>query len=308
MTAATVALCLSSCKKDEPTPSPNPSPDKHLAQILYIDDEEGTSGPYETWNWEGDQLNDITYHWLKYGDSSVAETFSYQDNRIIYSEEFSSISAHTTYFYDGNRLVRMKAELTSPKYQGSYINYTFEYEGDKIRTMIQNIHRVSADSKHPLGQENTLSSTGQQSMSVHQPENANLSKSDPKATSEVTRTYEFTWDVDNLVKVVETCSQPDKSVSYTSITEMTYDNKPNPYFGIYGFRCIFLTRYYAHFSANNMLTYHSVTTNPSSKDVREYSVTRTYTYSDDNYPVEFVEEYVSPNSTSIEKYAYRYVE
>ena len=267
MTFATVALCLSSCKKDEPTPSPNPSPDKHLAQILYIDDEEGTSDPYETWNWEGDQLNDITYHWLTTdGTNSVVETFTYQNNHLI-SSVVSGSDDHISYRYDGDHLVSMRTS------DGTY-SFSFAYEGDKLKTMVMTIRILSG-------------------------------KSDSKDIHYFTHNYDFTWNGDNIVKVVKEFKK-DGSVAYTNVTEMTYDNSHNPYYGIGGYLPLYLSERFTNFSANNMLTYHSVTTYLDSKDEEEYRATRTYTYSDDNYPVEVVEDYVTPYSSRIEKYAYRY--
>ena len=269
MAAATVALCLSSCKKDEPTPSPNPSPAKRLAQILYIDDEEGTIDPYETCSWEGDQLNNITYHWLTNGNNPTVETFTYQNNHIISSVVSGGDELHISYGYDGDHLVRMKA---------SDVTYSFAYEGDKLKTMVQKVRHRSL-------------------------------KSDSKAGYYyLTRNYDFTWDGDNIVKVVMDLKLDDGSVSYTTVTEMTYDNSHNPYYGIGGYLPLFFTERFTNFSANNMLTYRAVTTYPDSKDEDESRATRTYTYSDDNYPVEVVEDCVTPYGSHIEKYAYRYIE
>ena len=262
MAAATVALCLSSCKKDEPTPSPNPSPAKHLAQILYIDDEEVASDPYETWNWECDQLNDITYHWLTNGNNPVVETFTYQNNHII-SSEISGGDLRISYGYDGDHLVRMKTS------DGTY-SYSFAYEGDKLKTMVMTTRYVSDRDIYSF-----------------------------------TRNYDFTWDGDNIVKV-EMELRTDGSVTYTTVTEMTYDNSHNPYYGIGGYLPLFMSERFTNFSANNMLTYRSVTTYPDSKLEEEYRATRTYTYSDDNYPVKVVEDYVTPEGSRIKKYAYRY--
>lgn len=298
MAVAAVALCATSCKKDGVY-----KPGKQIAKIVYIDDEDGTTEPYETWNWDGKLLKSITYHWLSDANGEpCVETFTYDGNRIVASD-FDD--GHTTYTYDGKRLSSFEFTWGDTSLWRSTVVYSFEYEGDRISTITQSGHTVTPEKRLPMGMLRMMlpEPVCQQIQRDGQREAAEAAKLGAKNVVDIVRTYKLTWEGSNIAKVECECRSNDELI-YTTTEVMTYDDMHNPFMDLHDETRMFYIDMYVSFCSNNVLTWNKYY--GAESNTPEYSSTYTYKYDEDGYPVEYVLMEVGPYRTTTSKFALEY--
>lgn len=293
MAVAAVAMCATSCKKDGVY-----KPGKQIAQILRVHDADGSTSPYETWVWNGNLLDSITYHWLVSNGEPGIETFTYDGNRLVASDYRDG---HATYIYDGKRLVRIAFVDTNPRYVSSTVTYDFEYDGKQVSTIIVTTHAETAAKAQPISMLRMLlpEPVCEQIRRDGQHDIDEAAALDAKKVSDIVRTYKLTWEGSNVVKVEVESHRLNETTAYTSVIEMTYDDMNSPYRGLRDETRMFYDDQYIGLSSNNMLTYKDITMYPGEEEPEEVTITKTYKYDEDGYPVEcFIEEVYYGNSNT----------
>ena len=282
MVAAAIVLCLVSCKKDGVY-----KPGKQVAQILTVNDETGESSPYETWTWDGNQLKSITYDYMKGHNPDTVETFTYDGKRLIASDFGNTI--HADYIYDGKRLIRIEASHLSEYYQFYYNNYEFEYEGKKVSKIYHTINASLENKAMPLGMLRMLlpEPVCQQIQRDEEHDLAECTAEGTKEGSIVTRTYILTWKGSNIVRIDEEYNRETSGSSYTSVSEMTYDNNHNPFAGLNNYVRMFFENLTKDFSPNNIVTLKKASAY-SDGPTNTGEDTYTYTYDSDGYPTSYL--------------------
>lgn len=184
----------------------------------------------ERWTWDGKKLTQIVYvyytqEWngTSYTETPVEETvkFTYDGDQL---SEANDGDERIVFTYDGKKL--QKAEVYEDNQTTPYETLVFDYDGKKISKITATATYTSSfDKSQPaLGRmERLLLSNMLPDMKPVEKVFAKARKSGAKETS--TGTIEFTWDGDNVSKMVV------KEGSYTTSATYTYDDKKNPYQG-----------------------------------------------------------------------------
>lgn len=160
-----------------------------------------TVTPYEEWNWDGDLLKSITYHWLLSSGNPTTETFTYEKNRLV-SSEIKDVTS--TYTYDGKFLTHIETELHSAIAEKYISTYDFEHEGKKISKITNKLYIKIADDKalavSPL--RHFLPENVCKTITLNTQKAAEKSRLSNEKT-ERTNVYEYllTWDGDNVSKI-----------------------------------------------------------------------------------------------------------
>jgi hypothetical protein len=228
---------IPSCTKENPQ-NGEFSPTKKIHKIYSFnnDDEKHL---VETWNWNGNRLESIDY----YGAT----------NQIESVEKFR---------YKGNRLFRI--DWISHGYDSLLTRYSiFEYEGDNLTVITQYIIRQSDTLNYYRWN------------FAYQDEELSQITCKRKGSSSYSVIYNLTWDVGNLIQIVEGDTK----------FRLEYDSKSNPMCGRFSFYFEdadllgnMIDGIGSHFSKNNCTKLTVESSHGNTYDIG-------YLYDEDGYPI-----------------------
>ena len=197
-----------SCKKDDGVYSPSKKIQKVYHSSTIMD-----KTLYQVWNWDDKLLASIDY-------------YSYNSDTVVWTERFT---------YDGNRLSRVDniQECTVYEYDGKHlksanhyyhddldITTVFEYKDGKLdKATVTYLHGYKKSEASHLG--SSVLPFPSELTAIIDKCNAKLAIGNEQK-SEYVLTYQFSWDGDNVVKIVATYDGGTSSVA------LQYDNKNNP--------------------------------------------------------------------------------
>ena len=271
-----------SCKKKDGVYSPGKKIQKVYHSSTIMD-----KTLHQVWNWDGKLLASIDYY-SSISDTVVwTERFTYDGNRI---DRVDNIQESAIYEYDGNHLKSVK------NYYHDNLETTtvFEYKSGKLdKATITYLHGYKkSEASHPRLSVLPFPS---EFTAIIDKCNAKLAiGNEPK--SEYVLTYQFSWDGDNVVKIVATYDGGTSSVA------LQYDNKKNPYRGfmdLWSWELDELEEGDNYVSKNNVtnmtFTYSDGDTEVSSfiyqYDSDNYPTTRTTHYPDAQYQYQYTTYY-----------------
>lgn len=295
-----IALCASSCKKEGVY-----KPGKKIVQIQKVD-ADGNTAPYEDWNWDGDLLQGITYHWMTENGKPAAEPFTYDGRRLVASTYVvDSTTLNVEYIYMGKKLVQVKTSNDTTDVFTTSSTYDFEHDGKHITKVVEHAVMSYADlpDYSPLHMVLPANVCSQMLRDEQRDRKAILGT---KLTLTITRTYILTWEGDNVVKIESQCSREENPV-YTVVSNYTYDGHHNPHAGLFAYASIINQYGEEIVNANNILTLSEVE-NYADGFVQNYEEHYTYTYDDDDYPVISQCEDSSSSGTRTTRLKYTYAE
>ena len=184
----------------------------------------------ERWTWDGNKLTQIAYIYYnqEWNGTSYTETTSEEIVNFTYDgkqlTEANDGDERIVFTYDGKKL--QKAEVYEDNQTTPYTTLVFDYDGKKIsKITVTTTYSIHLDKSQPsLGRmERMLLSNLLPDMKPVENVFAKARKSGAKEVS--ISTVDFTWDGDNISKMVF------KEDSETATATYTYDNKNNPYQG-----------------------------------------------------------------------------
>ena len=197
-----------SCKKDDGVYSPSKKIQKVYHSSTIMD-----KTLYQVWNWDGKLLASIDYY--SYNSDTVVwtERFTYDGNRL---SRVDNIQESTVYEYDGKHL------KSANHYYHDDLDITtvFEYKDGKLdKATVTYLHGYKKSEASHLG--SSVLPFPSELTAIIDKCNAKLAIGNEQK-SEYVLTYQFSWDGDNVVKIVATYDGGTSSVA------LQYDNKNNP--------------------------------------------------------------------------------
>ena len=271
-----------SCKKDDGVYSPSKKIQKVYHSSTIMD-----KTLYQVWNWDGKLLASIDY-------------YSYNSDTVVWTERFT---------YDGNRLSRVDniQECTVYEYDGKHlksahhyyhddldITTVFEYKDGKLdKATVTYLHGYKKSEASHLG--SSVLPFPSEYTAIIEKCNAKLAIGNEQK-SEYVLTYQFSWDGDNVVKIIATYDGGTTSVA------LQYDNKNNPLKGfmdLWSWELDELEEGDNYVSKNNVtnmtFTYSDGDTEVSSfiyqYDSNNYPTMRTTQYPDAQYQYQYTTYY-----------------
>ena len=220
----------------------------------------------QEWNWDGNLLTSISYY--NYNEQTKESVFSYKMDMIYDGKRLvkvaSSSTEYATYTYEDNKIAKIESY-----YNGELqLSRAITHDGKKIVKIVMTIYD---DEINDDLAKFALSSL----MPSKRALDAVFAVRSDKASAVATQTLDFTYDGNNVSKMVMTYGDE------TMTMEFTYDKNKNPFCGNYALsagegdlNCI---------NANNVLTEKS-TWQRTGETYDPQESTYTYEY-DGKYPV-----------------------
>lgn len=239
----------------------------------------------QSWNWDGKLLESIN-HYTSNGTLSWTEDFTYDGKRLVRVDDFLG-SEYTAYEYDGKYL-----KNANYYYKGNLeATANYVYSNGKMSKMTITYYESKSgrmchlETSYIPFQDEVVKACNK---CLTKLQSNNLEKSLDIIT------YQFTWDGDNVSKVVATIEGDMASVT------LQYDNKNNPLKGYHNLNSdvdsdlgpmVILSR-------NNVTK--MIATYDGENDVLDY----TYQYNSDDYPIMQIEKYPGEDYQYIVYYEY----
>ena len=237
----------------------------------------------QSWNWDGKLLESIN-HYSSSGTLSWTEDFTYDGKRLVRVDDFLG-SEYTAYEYDGRYL-----KNANYYYRGNLeVTSKYEYSNGKMSKMtITNYDSKSGKMGHlessfiPFQTEMVKACN----KCLTKLQSNNLEKEIDVIT------FQFTWDGNNVNKIVATIDGDLASVT------IQYDSKKNPLKGYHDLETDIEGLPVMILSSNNITK--MIATSDGENEVLDY----TYQYNSNDYPIMQIEKYPGEDYQSITYYEY----
>ena len=205
---ALLLASATSCKKNDGVYSPSKKIQKVYHSSTIMD-----KTLYQVWNWDGKLLASIDYYSSNSDTVVWTESFTYDGNRL---SRVDNIQECTVYEYDGKHL-----KSTTHYYHDDLdITTVFEYKDGKLdKATVTYLHGYKKSEASHLG--SSVLPFPSEYTAIIEKCNAKLAIGNEQK-SEYVLTYQFSWDGDNVVKIIATYDGGTTSVA------LQYDNKNNP--------------------------------------------------------------------------------